>query len=185
MNEDTQQLREELRQLIIKDAYIKEKVKLSSGKESDYYIDARRVTLNPKGAYLCARLILNAVRNEKIDAIGGPTLGADPMIGAIGVLSLQDGKPFNTFIVRKTPKAHGKQLQIEGPVLPKGSRVILIDDVATTGKAFVHAIDVLNGAGIQVQKAVCVVDRNEGAREALAARQCALISLFDISDVLT
>jgi len=100
-----QEVREELRQIIIREAYFKEKITLSSGKESDYYIDARRVTLSARGVYLCARMILDTIGNDDIDAIGGPTLGADPMIGAISVLSLQAGRPMNTFIIRKTPKA--------------------------------------------------------------------------------
>lgn len=178
-----QEEREELRDIIIRDAYFREKITLSSGKESDYYIDARRVTLGARGAYLCARLILVTVGDDDVDAIGGPTLGADPMIGAISVLSLQAGKPLNTFIIRKTAKAHGKQQQIEGPTLEKGSRVVLIDDVATTGKAFLQSIDVLTEAGITVHKAICIVDRGEGAKEAVADKGCELVSLFDISEI--
>jgi orotate phosphoribosyltransferase len=178
-----QEEREELRQRIIKDAYFKEKIVLSSGKESDYYIDARRVTLSAQGVYLCARVIWDMVAHDQIDGIGGPTLGADPMIGAIAVLSLQAGRPLNTFIIRKTPKVHGRQQQIEGPSLREGSRVVLIDDVATTGKALVHAIDVLTKTGIHVQKAICIVDRGEGAREAVAQKNCELVSLFDISEI--
>jgi orotate phosphoribosyltransferase len=175
--------REELRQIIIKDAYFREKITLSSGKKSDYYIDARLVTLSARGVYLCARVILNMVEGMSIDAIGGPTLGADPMIGAIAVLSLQAGNPFNTFIIRKTPKAHGKQQQIEGPPLKEGDHVILIDDVATTGKAFIQSIDVLTKLGIQVDRAICIVDRGEGAREAVAEKGCELASIFDISEI--
>ncbi|MBI5415663.1 MAG: orotate phosphoribosyltransferase [Candidatus Omnitrophica bacterium] len=175
--------RQELLELLAKDAYVRGKVVLSSGKESDYYIDARRVTLTAKGAYLCARLVLDAVRGESYDAIGGPTLGADPMLGAIGVVSLQAGKPVNTFIIRKAPKAHGKQQQVEGPPLKQGSRVVLVDDVATTGKAFLESLDVLTPMGVKVVKAVCVLDRNEGARQALAAKGCELLSIFDISEI--
>lgn len=178
-----QEEREELRQIIIRDAYFKEKITLSSGKESDYYIDARRVTLGAHGAYLCARLILDVIGDDNIDAIGGPTLGADPMIGAISVLSLQAGRPMNTFIIRKTPKAHGKQQQIEGPLLAKGSQVVLIDDVATTGKAFIQSIDVLTKAGVQIHQAICIVDRGEGARQAVSKKGCELVSLFDISEI--
>ena len=177
--------REELRQIIIKDAYFREKITLSSGKESDYYIDARLVTLSARGAYLCARMILDLVRDDTIDAIGGPTLGADPMIGAVAVLSLQADRPLNTFIIRKTPKAHGKQQQIEGPPLKEGDHVVLIDDVATTGKAFVQSIDVLTQLGIHADKAICIVDRGEGAAEAVAAKGCELVSIFDISEIHT
>ena len=178
-----QQDREQLLKIILKEAYFREKIILSSGKESDYYIDARRVTLSAAGACLCGRLILDLIKNDKIDAIGGPTLGADPLVGAIGVLSYQAGKPINTFIIRKAPKPHGKQQQIEGPLLKEGGRVILIDDVATTGKAFLESIDVLAKIHIKVPKAICVVDRREGAKEALAAKGCELVSIFDISEI--
>ncbi len=173
----------ELLELLTRDAYVRGKVILSSGKESDYYVDARRVTLTAKGAYLCARLILDQVKDDPYDAIGGPTLGADPMLGAIGVVSLQAGRPVNTFIIRKAPKAHGKQQQLEGPEPRKGSRVILIDDVATTGKAFVESLDVLTPMGIRVVKAVCILDRGEGAREALAQKGVPLVALFNISEI--
>lgn len=175
--------RHELLELLAKEAYVKGKVILSSGKKSDYYVDARRVTLTAKGAYLCARLILDHVKDEPYDAIGGPTLGADPMLGAIGVVSLQAGRPVNTFIIRKAPKAHGKQQQVEGPALQKGSKVVLIDDVATTGKAFLESLDVLTPLGVRVVKAVCVLDRGEGARGALAQRGVPLVALFNISEI--
>ncbi|MBN1870128.1 MAG: orotate phosphoribosyltransferase [Candidatus Omnitrophica bacterium] len=175
--------REELRQMIIKNAYFREKIILSSGKESDYYIDARRITLTARGAFLFARVILDMVKGDDMDAIGGPTLGADPILGAISVLSLQAGKPLNTFIIRKTPKEHGKKQQIEGPPLKEGSRVVLIDDVATTGKAFVQSLDVLTDLGIRVNKAICLVDRREGAAEAVSRKGCKLVPIFDISEI--
>ena len=175
--------KEELRRLIVRDACFKEKIILSSGKESDYYIDARRVTLSAEGVYLCAGIMLDLVKDDSYDAIGGPTLGADPMLGAVGVLSHQAGKPVDTFIIRKAPKVHGKQQQIEGPLLKKGAQVILIDDVATTGKAFLESLDVLDKIGVKALKAVCIVDRNEGAQEALAKRGCALVSIFNISEI--
>jgi len=174
--------REKLHQLIAKEAYFRERITLSSGKESDYYFDARIVTLNPQGAFLCASLILDAVKNDSFDAIGGPTLGADPLVGAIGVVSLQAGHPVNTFIIRKAAKEHGKQRQIEGPALKPGSRVVLIDDVATTGKAFLQSLDVLDSMNIKAPKAICIIDRQEGAREALAKRGCELVSIFTAKD---
>ena len=176
--------KEKLFQILLNQAFFKEKIILSSGKESDYYIDARRVTLSSQGAYLCGRIILELLKNDSFDAIGGPTLGADPLVGAIAVLSFQAGKPVNTFIIRKTPKVHGKGQQVEGPVLKKGSRVVLMDDVATTGKAFMESIDVLSSMGIKVEKAVCIVDRQEGAKEAVAKKKCELISIFKAQDFL-
>lgn len=175
--------RKELLELIKSDAYFREKVILSSGKESDYYIDARIITLQPRGVYLVAEQILALIENDSIDAIGGPTLGADPMIGAVGVLSLERFKHLTTFIIRKQAKSHGKQKQIEGPVLKKGSRVVIIDDVATTGKAFLESIDVLHAMNIEVVKAICIVDRGEGAKEAVAAKGCEMVSIFNINEI--
>lgn len=183
MSSSPEKDKQALLHLIKKEAYFREKIILSSGKESDYYIDARRVTLSGTGVTLCARLILDLVKNDQFDAIGGPTLGADPMVGAIGVLSLQAGKPVNTFIIRKAPKPHGKQQQVEGPLLKEGGRVILIDDVATTGKAFLESIDVLAKMNIKTPKAICIVDRNEGAKEALKQKGCALVSIFNINEI--
>lgn len=180
---EIEKVKDSLLGILKKDAYFQEKIILSSGKESDYYIDARRVTLAAEGVYCCARLILNEARFDDVKAIGGPTLGADPMVGAVGALSFLDGKPINTFIIRKQPKKHGKQQQVEGPLLEEGDKVILIDDVATTGKAFLESLDVLDKMKIEVVKAVCIVDRGEGAKEALEARGCKLVSLFDISEI--
>lgn len=181
---NTKQDRDALFALIKKNAFFREKIVLSSGKESDYYIDARRVTLTGEGVFFAAKLILALVQDDLYDAIGGPTLGADPMIGAVGVVAFQSGRKLNTFIVRKAPKAHGKQQQIEGPLLPKGAKVILIDDVATTGKAFVESIAVMEKEGFKVLKAVCIVDRGEGASEALAKLGCPLVSIFKAEEFL-
>lgn len=176
--------RQRLFDILKRDAFFREKIILSSGKESDYYLDARRVTLNAEGAYLCAKIILDMVKNDGFAAIGGPTLGADPMVGALGVLSFQAGKPVNTFIVRKAPKPHGKQQQIEGPIIPDGGTVILIDDVATTGKAFIESIEVMKKMGIKVKKCVCIIDRNEGGREAVKAQGAELVSIFKAEEFL-
>ena len=173
-----------LLKIIKKDAFFREKITLSSGKVSDYYIDARRVTLSAEGVYLCGKIILDILKSEKVDAIGGPTLGADPMLGAIGVLSFEMGKPINTFIVRKAPKPHGKQQQIEGPLLHPDTKVVLIDDVSTTGKAFLESIDVLNKMNIKTPTAICIVDRMEGAKAALAVKGCELVAIFNIKEIL-
>ncbi|MDP8212992.1 MAG: orotate phosphoribosyltransferase [Candidatus Zapsychrus exili] len=183
MSEEIKQLKDQLLKLVIKDAYFKEKIILSSGKESDYYIDARRITLKPEGAYLCAEIILDMVKDDNVTAIGGPTLGADPLVGAIGVVSYHADNPINTFIIRKAPKAHGKQQQVEGPLLKEGDEVIVVDDVATTGKAFLQSLDVLTAMNVKVKKCICIVDRDEGAREAVAEKGSVLESIFHISEI--
>ena len=165
-------------------AFFKEKIILSSGKESDHYFDARRVTLSAAGAFLTAKVLLEMIKADKIEAIGGPTLGADPMVGAIASLSYQMGKPIKTFIIRKAPKAHGKQQQLEGPILSDGASVVLIDDVATTGKAFLESLDVTDRMGIKVVKCITIINRREGADEALAKRGCRLESIFTSEEFL-
>ena len=176
--------KKEFFQILYKNAFFREKIILSSGQESDYYIDARRVTLNAAGVYFAAKIILEMIKGDQFSAVGGPTLGADPMVGAIGVLSYQAGKPVNTFIIRKAPKPHGKQHQIEGPLIPEGSKVILIDDVATTGKALAESIEVLKKYNIGVARAICLVDREQGAREALAKHNVPFASIFKAQEFL-
>jgi orotate phosphoribosyltransferase len=173
-----------LLEILKKDAFFRQKVILSSGKESEFYIDARLVTLTAEGAFLCARIILELIQDLKIDAVGGPTLGADPILGAMAALSHLDRKRLNTFIVRKAPKAHGRMRHIEGPVLKAGARVVLIDDVATTGKSLVEAIEKLRQDGIEVVKAIAIIDRQEGAKENLAKVDCPLESVFSSPDFL-
>ncbi len=174
----------ELFRILKGQAFSRGKFVLSSGKTSDFYLDARRVTLSAAGAYLTARIMLDMIAQDQADAIGGPTLGADPMVGAIASLSHQAGRPINTFIIRKEPKAHGKGQQVEGPALKEGSSVVIIDDVATTGKAFVEAIVVLQKMDVRIKKAICIVDRQEGAREALAKYHVPLESIFTIAEFL-
>ncbi|MBI5144580.1 MAG: orotate phosphoribosyltransferase [Candidatus Omnitrophica bacterium] len=179
----SQELKERLRQLLLKEALKKGKFTLSSGKISNYYLDGRIITLSPEGAYLVASIILDYIKDKDIVAIGGPTLGADPMVGAIAALSHLQKIPLRTFIVRKSAKEHGTQRQIEGPALKKEDKVILIDDVATTGKALIEAKNALQELGVKVDTAIVIVDRNEGARENLAKVGLKLESIFNIKDL--
>ena len=155
---------------------------LSCGKVSNYYLDGRVITLNPEGAYLVASIILDLVEGEKIAAIGGPTLGADPIVGAIAALSHLRKRPIKTFIVRKSIKGHGMKRQIEGPGLKKKARVILVDDVATTGQALIEAKAALDSAGILADKAIVIVDRCEGAKANLRKAGLKLESIFTTKD---
>ncbi len=171
-----------LYQLIKEKAYHEGEVKLSSGKIGRYYIDARAVTLSGEGAYLVGNVIFEMVKDLKVKAVGGPTLGADPIVGALAFLSFANNSPVNTFLVRKTPKGHGRMLQIEGPSLQAGDEVVLIDDVATTGGSLVDAIAILKQMKVVVRRAIVIVDREEGAGENLSKQGCQLISLFKASD---
>jgi len=181
-NQNRAELKEKLFKLLNKEALKKGKFVLSSGKESNYYLDGRLITLTPEGAYLVASIILEMIKDRNPDALGGPTLGADPIVGAVAVLSYINKQPIKTFIVRKEAKEHGMQQQIEGPVLLSGNRVILVDDVATSGKAILEAKQALDKIGVIVDKVIVIVDRKQGAGENLAKAGLKLESIFTISD---
>ncbi|MEW6008996.1 MAG: orotate phosphoribosyltransferase [Candidatus Omnitrophota bacterium] len=183
--EELEQYRKELFELLLKDAFRKETITLSSGKQSSYYIDARTVTLNPQGAFLAANIILSMLAAKvKVKAVGGPTIGADPLVGAIGVVSFIKKFSIKTFIVRKIAKSHGKCKQIEGPLLASGSEVVIIDDVATTGSSLVEAATVLRQSGLIVNDAIVIVDREEGAEDLLKKNNINLSSIFKAGDFL-
>jgi orotate phosphoribosyltransferase len=135
---------------------------LSSGKKSNFYIDCRKVTLHPQGAKLIGQIILDKIKGLKVDAVGGLTMGADPIIGAVITLGAIPG-----FIVRKKAKEHGTRQRIEG-ILQPGWNVLIVEDVATTGGSALEAIQAAEEAGAKVVKVISVVDREEGAKEALA-----------------
>lgn len=178
------ELKSQLLKLLVQEALKKGKFTLSSGKISNYYLDGRVITLAPQGAYLVASIILEMIKDKGITAIGGPTLGADPIAGAVAALSHAKGIPLKAFIVRKAAKEHGRQRQIEGPQINKDAKVILIDDVATTGGALIEAKQALDKIGVQTAKAIVIVDRNEGARENLAQAGLELEAIFGIEELL-
>lgn len=155
---------------------------LSSGKKSNYYLDGRLITLSPEGAYLVASLFLYKLAGLEVEAVGGPTLGADPIVGALAALSYLENNPLSTFIVRKEAKGHGTKRQFEGPALHPGARVVVVDDVATTGKAMLEAKQVLDNMQLKTVKALVIVDRLEGAGENLAKAGLELDSIFTIRD---
>ncbi|MDD4894313.1 MAG: orotate phosphoribosyltransferase [Candidatus Omnitrophica bacterium] len=181
--EELKELKVKLLELLNKEALKRGKFTLSSGKTSTYYLDGRIITLTPEGAYLVANIILELINGRKVDAIGGPTLGADPIVGAIAAISHIKKIPLKTFIVRKLAKEHGMQRQIEGPALKQGDSVILVDDVATTGKSLIEAKEALDKMGVNVLEAVVIVDRGEGAEENLSKSGLKLESIFTIEDL--
>ncbi|MFO8053231.1 MAG: orotate phosphoribosyltransferase [Candidatus Omnitrophota bacterium] len=178
-------MKQKLLKLLKENAYQKKEVKLSSGKISNFYIDARKVSLSSEGIYYISNLFSQHLEQKQVDAFGGPTLGADPIVGGVCLIAEQNGKNLPGFLIRKNPKKHGQRKMVEGPELKSGSRVILCDDVATSGGSLLAAKKALNDQGIQVEEIMVVVDRNEGAREALAKEGCKLFSLFTKSDFLT
>ena len=142
---------------------------LSSGRVSDYYIDGKLTSMDPQGAALIADAILREVEGLPVDAFGGMDMGATPIVGAVALRSYYVGRPLPTFVVRKDVKRHGTMRLIEGPLTPP-ARVVIIDDVVTTGDSILKAIDAVQEAGCEVLLALSVLDRSAGAAEALARR---------------
>ena len=143
---------------------------LSAGGTSSYYFDGRIVTLDPKGAHHIARAFLPVARGSGATAIAGPTLGADPIVAAVSVMSYQDdGAPMPGLIVRKETKGHGGKRAIEGPLVP-GSRVAVVDDACSTGSGLFHAIEAVEEAGCEVVKVLTIIDRHQGGSDELRRR---------------
>lgn len=137
---------------------------LASGKKSNVYIDCRKVTCNAEGQFLIGNLIFEKIANLDIQAIGGLTLGADPIANAVSYTSWIKKHPVNTFVVRKTQKGHGLKRIIEGDVR-KGDKVVIVDDVVTTGASTVEAIRKAKDFGLEIKKVIALVDRQEGGKE--------------------
>ena len=142
---------------------------LSSGKQSTYYFDGRILSLDPEGAVLIGRALLPLVRNSGAEAVGGPTLAADPVVTAVALTSQLEGKGIPAFIVRKEAKGHGTGQLIEGGLQP-GSRVAIVDDTCTTGGSLIHAIEAAEAVGCTVVKVLALLDRREGGAEELQKR---------------
>jgi len=162
--------RERLRELLTRHSLMFGEFTLASGRKSRYYFDSKKTTLLPEGAYLVAREILRTIRSLGIEAqaIGGLTLGADPIVCPVAALSYLEGPPLRAFIVRKEAKGHGTERSIEGNLEP-GCRVIIVDDVITTASSTLRAIEAAQAAGFTVVAVICIVDREEGGAEKLAA----------------
>ncbi|MEJ5299786.1 MAG: orotate phosphoribosyltransferase [Thermodesulforhabdaceae bacterium] len=134
--------------------------KLVHGGMSNFYFNCKKVTLDPEGQFLIGQLIFELIKHLKPKAIGGLTLGADPIAMAVSYTSWLKGMPISAFVVRKEPKGHGAMTQIEGNLSP-GDRVVVVDDVITTGGSTIKAIEVCRAAGMEVCKVVVLVDREE------------------------
>ena len=153
---------------------------LSSGQKSTYYFDGRRLTLDPEGAYLVGKAFLALLSEADVQAVGGPTLGADPIVAAIALTSHLEGRPVSAFIVRTEAKGHGTRKAIEGP-LERGSRVAIVDDACTTGSSLLMAIEAAEEAGCTVVKVLTILDRHQGGGEELARRGYDFVALLESS----
>jgi orotate phosphoribosyltransferase len=172
--------RDDLRKLITDLAVVHGRVVLSSGLEADWYVDLRRATLHHAAAPLVGRVMLDLVADWDFDAVGGLTLGADPVAAAMLHAAAARGRALDAFVVRKTGKAHGMQRQIEGPDVA-GKRVLAVEDTSTTGASVITAVEALRRAGAEVVGVAVIVDR--GAGEAVRAGGLTYRSAYSLADL--
>jgi len=158
--------------------------RLASGREASFYLDAKQVVLDAHGAMLVGRAILERLRSlgPLPAAVGGMSIGADPITSAVITMAGVEGIPLKGFMVRKEPKDHGTKKYVEGPVEP-GQRVVIVEDVTTTGGSSLLAIDRVHEFGLIVERVVTVIDRLAGAKDAFAARGIPLEALVTIRDL--
>ena len=172
--------REKLKDQIIEKAVVHGKVILSSGKEAEYYVDLRRVTLDAIAAPLVGEVMLDLLKDWEYDAVGGLTLGADPVATAMMHVAARNGKVLDSFVVRKAEKAHGLQRRIEGPDV-KGRRVVAVEDTSTTGGSVLMAVEALREAGAIVVGVAVIVER--GAKQAIADAGLEYRTAYSLSDL--
>ena len=179
--------RARLLELLTQLSFEKRPVKLSSGLESNFYIDCKKTALTAEGHWLIGRLLLHEIRRHapEVKAVGGLTLGADPLASAVSTVSYLAGSPLSAFIVRKEPKGHGTGAWIEGTAgLRPGTLVAILEDVVTTGASTLKAIERGELEGLRVAHAFGLVDRLEGGRESIESKGYALTTLFTRQDFL-
>lgn len=172
--------RDELLEQIHDKAVVRGKVILSSGQEADYYVDLRRVTLDGRAAPLVGSVMLDNVADLEFDAVGGLTLGADPVATAMLHAAHARGRALDAFVVRKTDKAHGLQRRVEGPDV-RGRRVLALEDTSTTGGSVLTAVNALREAGAEVVAVALILDR--GARERVMGEGLEYRAVYDVSDL--
>jgi len=172
--------RSKLREEILKKAVVHGKVILSSGKEADYYVDLRRITLDSMAAPLVGEVMLELTKDLDYDAVGGLTLGADPVATAMMHVAAQKGRRLDSFVVRKSEKAHGLQRRIEGPDV-KGKRVLAVEDTSTTGGSVLTAVDALESEGAIIVGVAVIVER--GAKDAIERTGLVYRNVFFLPDL--
>ena len=175
-------MKEELLELLKKDAYKKGEFTLSSGKTSEHYVNCKPVTLSGRGLTLASLLMLMYVET---DIVAGLTLGADPLVSGVSLVSALDRRLVNGLIVRKEAKGHGTQAWIEGPLPKEGTKITVLEDVITTGGSAIKAVKRLRDAGYEVNKVVSIVDRQEDAEADIAMKLAGLelVSLFKLKEL--
>jgi len=177
-------MRDELLNLLINDAYRKGEFTLSSGRSSEHYVNCKPVTLSGRGLTLTSMMLLGCIEEDSA-AVAGLTLGADPLVSGVAVVSALDRKTLNALIVRKEPKGHGTKVWIEGPPPPEGSKITVLEDVITTGGSAIQAVKRIRDAGYTVNRVVSIVDRQEDgeADTAMKLAGLELYSLFSLDQI--
>ena len=179
---DLTTLRQHLLDLFCQLAYQEGDFVLSSGQRSSYYINGKQVTLHPEGALAIGRILLSQLAIDT-QAVAGLTLGADPIVTAVSVVSAYQNRPIPGLIVRKEPKGHGTKAYIEGPSLPAGSLVVVLEDVVTTGQSAMSAVERLKQAGYSVNQVMALVDRLQGGSELYHSAGLKFESVFSIQEI--
>jgi orotate phosphoribosyltransferase len=179
---DLTSLRPLLLDLFCQLAYKEGDFVLSSGQRSSYYINGKQVTLHPQGALAVGRLLLSQLPTDT-QAVAGLTLGADPIVSAVSVVSAYENRPIPALIIRKEPKGHGTMAYIEGPSLPDGAKVVVLEDVVTTGQSALKAVERLKDAGYEVEQVIALVDRKQGGGELYESAGLKFQSVFSIEEI--
>ncbi len=181
-----EELRKELAELLLEKSYKEGDFTLASGQKSTFYFDGRQTALHPKGAWLIGHLFNYLIEDvDNIIAVGGMTLGADPLATATSLVAFEQGKDIAAFIVRKEAKGHGTGNYIEGLAnIPVGSRVVMLEDVVTTGGSLVKACDRVKAAGLEIAAVCTILDREQGGKEALKQQGYDLLALYTRSELV-
>ncbi|MGD1804705.1 orotate phosphoribosyltransferase [Dapis sp. BLCC M126] len=175
-------IRQQLLDLLCRLAYREGNFVLSSGQSSSYYINGKYVTLHPLGALIIGRLLLSMLPQDT-QGVAGLTLGADPIVTAVSVVSAYENRPIPALIIRKQAKGHGTMSYIEGPILETNAKVVVLEDVVTTGASAMMAVNRLREAGYQVNQIFSLVDRQQGGGEFYDKEGIQFESIFTISEL--
>lgn len=181
---DLTELRGILLNMFCEYAYREGDFVLSSGQKSSYYINGKEVALRAEGALAIGRLLFSMLP-EDTEAVAGLTLGADPLVTAVSVVSAWEHRPISALIVRKQAKGHGTQAYIEGPILRPNARVVVLEDVVTTGRSAMQAVERLQAVGYQVQEIIALIDRQQGGAQFYQDQGLQFRSLFSITEIQT
>lgn len=181
-DQNLEQFRATLLHLLATEAYQEGDFTLSSGQKSAYYLNGKPVSLSAEGALAIGQLFFSLLPDE-IEAVAGLTLGADPLVSAVTVVSAYENRPLSGIIVRKKPKGHGTNAYLEGKKLPSKAKVVVLEDVVTTGNSALFAVEQLQTVGYEVTEILAIVDREQGGKELYQEKGIKFQALFSITEV--